>query len=65
MSKDPLKIVEEMVSRVGQPKAERLLIEHEISPSMAYKLVRGEYDYKIRAIYVAAIEKAHEASKAS
>ena len=58
-------MVEEMVSKVGQPKAERLLIEHEISPSMAYKLVRGKYGYEIRSIYVAAIEKAYGAAKAS
>lgn len=65
MSKDPLKMVEEMVSKVGKPKAERLLIEHEISPSMAYKLVRGKYENEIRSLYATAIEKAFEAAKAS
>lgn len=55
-------MVEEMVELVGKPAAERLLIEHEISPSMAGQLVRGKYEYKVRAIYLAAIERAHAAA---
>jgi hypothetical protein len=62
MSKDPLKMVEQIIEKVGKPRATRLLIEQEISPSMASQLVRGKYESEIRALYVAAIERAREAA---
>lgn len=63
MSKDPKKVVEEIVSMVGKPKAERLLIAEEVSPSMATKLVGGKYRWDVSPLYAAAIERARRAAK--
>lgn len=57
-------MVQEMIDLVGKPKTERLLIEADISPSMAGKLRRGNYDYEIGPIYRAAIGRALNAARA-
>ena len=62
MSKDPNDAIKEMLSMVERPEAERLLIAEKISPSMAYKLVRGTYRSKPGAFYLAAIERARLAA---
>ncbi len=62
MSKDPKKIVEELVEMLGKPRAERLLIEADVSPSLAGKLVRGTYPSQIGILVGAAIAKAREAA---
>ncbi len=62
MNKDPKKIVEELVEMLGKQRAERLLIEADISPSTAGKLVRGKYPSQIRFLMGAAIAKAREAA---
>jgi hypothetical protein len=65
MSKDPKKVVQELVRLVGKPRAERLLIEADVSPSTAGKLVRGTYASEVGLLIASAIEKAKEAAKAS
>ncbi len=63
MSKDPRDAVKEMLKLVERPEAERLLIAEKISPSMAYKLVRGAYVSKPGAFYAEAIERARLAAQ--
>ena len=63
MRKDPKAVVKEIVNKVGKPRAEKLLIAHEISPSTAGKLVRGKYKSVIGVFVAAAIEKTLEAAK--
>ncbi len=63
MSKDPKDVIKEMLKLVDRPEAERLLIAQKISPSMAYKLVRGAYVSKPGAFYMAAIERARLAAE--
>lgn len=63
MVKDPTDAVREMLEKVGRPETERLLIAQKISPSMAYKLVRGTYESKPGAFFVAAIERARQAAE--
>lgn len=66
MSKDPKDLVKEIVSKVGKPKAERILIACDVSPSTAGKLVRGTYASEVGALVAAAIAKAMSvADKAS
>ena len=62
MKKDAKMVVKEIVSLVGKPRAERLLIANEISPSMAGKLIRGTYKYEVGTLFAAAIERARLAA---
>lgn len=62
MSKDPKRVVEEMVQLIGQRRAERLLIAQEISPSLAGKLARGTYESEVGPLIAAAIERARTAA---
>lgn len=63
MSKDPKKTVKEIIQLVGKPKAEKLLIGADVSPSTAGKLVRGTYESEVGALVAAAIERAREAAE--
>lgn len=62
MSKDPKDVVQEIVQLVGKPKAERLLIIADVSPSTAARLVRGTYESEVGTLVAAAIEKARAAA---
>lgn len=63
MVKDFREVIEEMLVKVTRQEAERLLIAQKISPSMAYKLVRGAYVSKPGDFYLAAIERARLAAE--
>lgn len=62
MSKDPKRVVQEIVDLVGKRRAERILINADVSPSVAGKLVRGKYDSEIGVLVAAAIDKARAAA---
>lgn len=62
MSKDPKTVVQEIVQLVGQRRAERFLIAEEISPSLAGKLARGNYESEVTLLTAAAIERARVAA---
>lgn len=62
MSKDPKKVVREMLGLVGKTRTERLLIAAEISPSSAGKLVRGKYESAVGEMLAEKIERARLAA---
>lgn len=62
MAKDPKKIVEEIVKQVGKRQAQKLLVEADISNSVASKLVHGLYPSRVGVLVGAAIERARVAA---
>jgi hypothetical protein len=58
MSKDPKGIVKEIIKLMGEPEAERLLIEAGLSPSLAAKLKRGKYKSEVGRLAADAIARA-------
>lgn len=65
MTKDPKIVVKEIVQLVGKRRAEKLLVQADVSTSMAGKLVRDKYDSEIGVHIAAAIEKARTAALAA
>jgi hypothetical protein len=64
VSKDPKKIVSEIVKLVGKSRAEKLLIMADASTSVAGKLVRGRYPNEVGDLLAGAIRRAREMAEA-